>query len=90
MYLSFSKGLNKYYGLVEIMKGMGVISNSGSSYVDWEGNKLGYLKVWSKDIDLWENRLLPELEKRIKIHWDYGSSPEDDDLVALEEDDSED
>ena len=37
--------------------------------------------------NLWETRLLPELEKRIKIHWAYGSSPEDDDLVALEEDD---
>lgn len=89
MYLSFSKGLNKYYGLVEIMKGMGVISNSGSSYTDWENNKLGYLKVWSKNIELWETRLLPELEKRIKIHWAYGSSPDDDDLTALE-DDSED
>ena len=84
-YLSFSKGINKYYGLLEIMKGMGVVNNSGSSYTDWENNKLGYYKVWSKDIDLWENRLLPELEKRIKIHWAYGSSPEEDNLVDLEE-----
>jgi hypothetical protein len=90
MYLSFSKGLDKYYGLVDIMKGMGVISNSGSSYSDWEGNKLGYLKSFSKDTELWENKLLPELEKRIKINWDYGSAPEDDDLIGLEEDESED
>jgi len=40
----------------------------------------------SKDIDLWENKLLPELEKRIKEHWAYGSSPEDDNLIELEED----
>jgi hypothetical protein len=86
-YLSFSKGIDKYFGLLEIMKGMGVVSNSGSSYTDWEGNKLGYYKSFSKNIDLWEHKLLPELEKRIKIHWAYGSSPEDDDLVALEEDD---
>lgn len=89
MYLSFSKGLDKYYGLLEIMKGMGVVSNSGSSYSDWEGNKLGFAKTFTKNIDLWETKLLPELEKRIKIHWAYGSSPEDDDLVALEEDDNE-
>ena len=87
MYLSFSKGLDKYYGILEIMKGMGVVSNSGSSYSDWEGNKLGFAKTFTKNIDLWETKLLPELEKRIKIHWAYGSSPEDDDLVALEEDD---
>jgi RecA/RadA recombinase len=89
MYLSFSNGLNKYYGLVDIMKGMGIISNSGSSYSDWEGNKLGYLKSWSKDTELWENKLLPELEKRIKIHWAYGSSPDEDDLTSLEDDDGE-
>lgn len=85
-YLSFSKGLDKYYGLLDIMKGMGVVDNSGSSYTDWENNKLGYYKVWSKDIDLWENKLLPELEKRIKEHWAYGSSPDDDNLIELEED----
>jgi len=86
-YLSFSKGIDKYFGLLEIMKGMGVVSNSGSSYTDWEGNKLGYYKSFSKNIDLWETKLLPELEKRIKIHWAYGSSPDEDDLVSLEEDD---
>jgi hypothetical protein len=40
----------------------------------------------SKDIGLWENKLLPELEKRIKEHWAYGSSPDDDNLIELEED----
>jgi RecA/RadA recombinase len=85
-YLSFSKGLDKYYGLLDIMKGMGVVDNSGSSYTDWTGDKLGYYKVWSKDIGLWENKFLPELEKRIKEHWAYGSSPDDDNLIELEED----
>jgi RecA/RadA recombinase len=89
-YLSFSKGIDKYYGLLDIMKGMGVVSNAGSTYTDWEGNKLGFYKTWSKDFDLWEQKLLPELEKRIKIHWAYGSSPEDDDLIALELDGDED
>jgi RecA/RadA recombinase len=87
VYLSFSKGLDKYFGLLDIMKGMGVVSLDGQTYSDWEKNKIGKYKTWSKDIDLWEKKLLPELEKRIKIHWAYGSSPEDDDLIALEEDD---
>jgi RecA/RadA recombinase len=88
-YLSFSKGLDKYYGLLDIMKGMGVVDISGSSYTDWTGDKLGYYKVWSKDIGLWENKLLPELEKRIKEHWAYGSSPDEDNLIELEEVDSD-
>lgn len=85
MYLSFSKGLDRYFGLLDIMKGMGVVSNSGSTYTDWEGQKLGYYSKWSKDTTLWEEKLLPELEKRIKIHWAYGSSPEEDNLSELEE-----
>lgn len=78
LYLSFSTGINKYYGLLEIMKGMGVVSNSGASYTDWEGKKMGFYGAWKKDIPLWENHLLPELEKRIKIHWAYGSDGTDD------------
>ena len=85
MYLSFSKGLNKYYGLLEIMKGMGVIDNKGSIYYDWEDNKLGFQKAFRNDSDLWENRLIPELEKRIKKHWSYGNLKDDDDIP--EEDD---
>jgi RecA/RadA recombinase len=84
-YLSFSKGIHKYYGLLDIMKDIGVVENSGSSYTDCEGNKLGYYKTFSKDIILWEERLLPELERRIKINWCYGSSPEEDDLTELED-----
>ena len=80
MYLSFSKGLNKYYGLLEIMKGMGVIDNKGSIYYDWEDNKLGFQKAFRNDSDLWEKRLIPELEKRIKKHWSYGNLKDEDDI----------
>ena len=78
IYLSFASGINKYYGLLEIMKGMGVVSNSGATYTDWEGNKLGFYGKFRKDIPLWEERLLPELEKRIKKHWAYGSDGNED------------
>jgi hypothetical protein len=78
MYLSFSTGLNKYYGLMEIMKGMGVVSNAGATYTDWQGNKLGYYGTWKKDINLWEKTLIPELESRIKQHWAYGNEKTED------------
>jgi RecA/RadA recombinase len=78
MYLSFSRGLDRYYGLLEVMKGMGVVENKGSIYYDWSGNRLGFYKKWRKDVDLWENTLLPELEKRIKSEWTYGNKEGED------------
>lgn len=87
MYLSFSSGLDKYYGLLELMKGMGVVIANGATYTDWQGNKLGFYKSWRKDINLWENTLLPELESRIEANWSYGNAKE---VPNLDEEDDED
>jgi RecA/RadA recombinase len=88
MYLSFSTGLDRYYGLLEIMKGMGVVENKGSIYYDWNGEKLGFFKNWKGDKDLWDNKLLPELETRIKSEWSYGNL-KDVEEIPEEEDDIE-
>jgi RecA/RadA recombinase len=92
MYLSFSSGLNRYYGLLEIMKGMGVVENKGSIYYDWTGQKLGFYKAWKDNTEVWENTLLPELETRIKSEWSYGNlkeveviPDEDEDIVEESE-----
>jgi len=76
MYLSFSSGMHKYYGLLEVMRSLGVVSNSGPTYSDWEGNKLGFAKSFRNDTDLWENRLLPEYEKQIQLQWQFGNLKE--------------
>jgi RecA/RadA recombinase len=44
MYLSFATGLDKYYGIVDIMKGLGVVVLNGATYSDWKGEKLGFFK----------------------------------------------
>jgi RecA/RadA recombinase len=85
MYLSFSTGLNRYYGLLEIMKGMGVVENKGSIYYDWNGEKLGFYKAWRNNKDLWDNTLLPELESRIKKEWSYGNLKEDEEIPEEDE-----
>jgi hypothetical protein len=85
IYISFASGINKYYGLLEIMKGMGVVSNAGATYTDWTGKKLGFYKTWKKDIKLWEERLLPELESRIKSNWAYGTDKDQDDMPDEDE-----
>lgn len=73
MYLSFSTGLDQYYGVLAWMKHFGVIEANGSTYTDFEGNKLGYAKNFRKDYDLIDNKLMPELVKRINEQWGYGS-----------------
>jgi RecA/RadA recombinase len=87
LYLSFSSGLDKYYGLLELMKGMGVVTLNGSIYTDWEGNKLGYYKSWRKDKDLWEDKLLPELENRFLKEWSFSGEdvPAEDDELDSED-----
>lgn len=72
MYLSFATGLDKYFGLLDIMKEMGVVIANGATYTDWTGEKLGFYKSWRKDEEVW-NKLLPELESRLKQEWSYGN-----------------
>jgi RecA/RadA recombinase len=86
MYLSFSTGLDKRFGLLEIMKDIGVVTLKGSIYFDWNGNKLGFYKKWRKDDAVWDV-LLPELERRIKIDWAYGGRL--DEPEVFEEDDED-
>jgi hypothetical protein len=85
MYLSFSTGLNKYYGLLDLLVGMGVITQAGATYQKIDGSKLGYYRNWSKDKAVWDE-LLPILESKIKEHWSYSNKVlEDEELADLEE-----
>jgi hypothetical protein len=86
MYLSFATGLDKYYGIVDIMKGLGVVVLNGATYSDWKGEKLGFFKQWRKKSEVWDY-LLPELESRIKSEWAYGNKLDTE--VPDEVDDSE-
>lgn len=85
MYLSFATGLDKYFGLLDIMKEMGVVIANGATYTDWTGEKLGFYKSWRKDEEVW-NKLLPELESRLKQEWSYGNKVGEIPLEDIEED----
>lgn len=91
MYLEFSTGLHKYFGLLEIMKGMGVVIANGATYTDWKGEKLGFYKQWKSQQNIWDY-LIPELESRLKKEWSYGNKidamddiPDEDDSDVSEE-----
>lgn len=79
MYLSFSDGLSKYYGLVDLAVGLGALVQTGSTYQLPDGTKLGYYKSFRKDVDLWENTILPVIEDKIKVEWAYSNENKEDD-----------
>jgi len=90
LYLSFATGLDKYYGLLDVMRGLGVVVLEGKTYKDWTGESLGFAKVWRKKKDVW-GKLLPELESRIQTEWKYSNeeAPFEDDEDDTEEETEE-
>jgi RecA/RadA recombinase len=73
MYLSFSTGLDRYYGLLDMAVGMGVVIQNGSTYALADGTKLGYAKNWRNNTKMWEETILPQLEEKMKAEWSYGN-----------------
>ena len=78
MYLNYKSGLDKYSGLKELAVNHGIINQAGSTFslVVEEGmpeRKLGYYKNWSKDLELWDNIIIPQLETKLNAAYKYGS-----------------
>ena len=82
MYLSFANGLDRYYGLIDLLVGMGIVIQAGATYQLPDGTKLGYFKNFRKDSNLWENTLLPQLEAKIKTEWSYSTETADEILES--------
>ena len=78
MFLSFHTGLDRYYGLLDLAVGVGAVIQTGSTYQLPDGKKIGYYKNFRKDIDLWENTILPVLEEKIKTEWAYSGGDDDE------------
>ncbi|MGA1047289.1 MAG: hypothetical protein ACO3UU_04715 [Minisyncoccia bacterium] len=89
MYLSFSTGLDRYFGLLDIATGLEVIVQTGSTYQLADGTKIGYYKNFRKDTKLWEETIIPQLESKIMQEWGYSNLEGDEDDVPVEIDDEE-
>ena len=76
MFLYFHTGLDRYYGLLDLAVGVGAVIQTGSTYQLPDGKKIGYYKNFRKDVDLWENTILPVLEEKIKLEWAYSGGEE--------------
>ena len=73
VYLSFNTGVDKYHGLLELAVGLGVLEQTGSTYV-FNGEKIGYAKTFINDSVFWEEKIIPLLDSRIKSEWAYSAS----------------
>jgi RecA/RadA recombinase len=71
LYLNFKTGLDKYSGLFEIAKGLGVIT--GDKTYEFNGRKLGYRSAFERDADFWEKEALPVLEPLIQKSFSFSS-----------------
>ena len=85
MYLSFSSGLDRYFGLIDMAVGLGAVIQTGATYQLPDGTKIGYYKNFRKDVDLWENKILPVVEEKIKNEWSYSNLEEEDIPDEVEE-----
>tara|TARA_B100001123_G_scaffold449230_1_gene613672 strand:- start:1026 stop:2090 length:1065 start_codon:yes stop_codon:yes gene_type:complete len=73
MYLNFKTGLDKYSGLRQMAINHGALVQTGSTYSLPEGDKLGYFKNWGKKTELWDEKIIPVLEEKLKSAFKYGS-----------------
>lgn len=71
LYLNFKTGLDKYSGLFEMAKAMGIIT--GDITYECEGMKLGRRKEFERDPEVWEKKLLPIFEKKIQKEFAFHS-----------------
>lgn len=89
MYLSFEHGLAKYYGLLELAVGFGVLKQSGSTYTKADGEKIGQYGRWKNDTELWDKYIVPGIEEKIKVEWKYGAGNSSASQVPDEVDENE-
>lgn len=76
MYIDYSRGLNRYYGLFDLAKDLGVIvGNRSYDLVKVDGTtvKLGFRKNIEDNVEMWENVIIPELDPVIKREFSFGS-----------------
>jgi RecA/RadA recombinase len=84
MYLSFDKGLNKYYGLLDLAVGLGAVVQTGSTYQLPDETKLGYYSKWKDNTELWDNTIIPVIEEKIEQEWKYGNKNKNEEIPEEE------
>lgn len=90
MFISYRSGLGKYFGLLELAQGFGLIFNKGGYYYKTAApdKRIGTRKTLNVDADFWE-AYLPELQAKINEEWHYQSQADRDEGEATLQRESE-
>ncbi len=85
MYLSWTRGLSKYYGLFDLAKSFDLFTGGSSGkYRDAETDEyLGTAKELIENGDFWE-KFMPKLQAAISKSWEYSSQEIDEIDTALD------
>lgn len=75
--LNFVTGLKPYHGLFELAKGLGVIVGE-KTYTLEDGTKLGWRKDFEEDADVWQNTIMPVLEKKLQQTYKFSNADLDE------------
>lgn len=84
-YINYEKGLDRYYGLFDIARELGVIQGN-RTYTLSDGTKLGYRKDIESNPDLWDNTILPVLNPKLMSYFTFGSKRTERILTESEKD----
>lgn len=83
--LSYSYGLDRYYGLLELAEKYGIITKSGTKYELPDGRKVFGKYINENPEEVYTKELLDQIDKAAAKEFKYGVH--DEDLVAVEESD---
>jgi RecA/RadA recombinase len=72
LYNNFRTGLSRYAGLADMAIAMGVVT--GDKTYSLGADKIGYRKNWENDVEFWDKKALPLLEKAFKEKVCYGNA----------------
>lgn len=75
IYNNFKTGLNRYSGLFEIAKNLGVIE--GTKTYQCNGTNLGYRKSFETNPEVWEKVIIPVLEPVLNKEFKFSQSNKD-------------
>ena len=84
IYLNFKTGLSKYSGLLDMAIGHKIVIQSGATYALADGTKLGYFKNWGRDVTIWEEKILPQLEIALNRAVTFSNKDEVESVDQLE------
>jgi len=87
LYLSYTKGLHKYYGLVEIAEAAGIFKKTGIKYATPLGDSVKESTILKKPELYFTKEILDRIDSYIKSEFEYGSDSNDEDV--FEDDNTE-